>query len=222
MKNKSVFETLSVIDVSAYTKKKGRFNYVSWVFAWTEVKKKYPDMNSTVYENADGWNYHHDGKTAWVKVGVTIGELEHIEYYPVTNNSNQAIALENLNSFDVNTAIQRAITKSIARFGCGLNVYAGEDLPLSEDDFMTDEELEVKAKADAKVKAEAHKKSMANKELVKEYVHKIDVNCAREEAGEVQTLLDEVNEAGIKRGVWDKVNPISIAFINSMNEELVA
>jgi len=69
---------------------------------------------------------------------------------------------------------------------------------------------------------EIEKKESKDKELVKEYVHKIDVNCAREEAGEVQTLLDEVTEAGIKRGVWDKVNPISIAFINSMNEELVA
>jgi hypothetical protein len=138
---KTVFETLSVVNVGANVKTKGRFNYLSWVWAWTEVKKKYPDMNSTVYENADGWNYHHDGKTAWVKVGVTINGLEHIEYYPVTNNSNQPIAITKINSFDVNTAIQRAITKSIARFGLGLNVYAGEDLPLSEDDFLTDEQI---------------------------------------------------------------------------------
>jgi len=139
--SKSIFETLSVVNVGANVKPKGRFNYLSWVWAWTEVKKKYPNMNSTVYENADSWNYHHDGKTAWVKVGVTIGELEHIEYYPVTDNSNNAITLEKINSFDVNTAIQRAITKSIARFGLGLNVYAGEDLPLSEDDFLTDDQI---------------------------------------------------------------------------------
>jgi hypothetical protein len=215
MKNKSVFETLSVIDVSAYTKKKGRFNYVSWVFAWTEVKKKYPDMNSTVYENADGWNYHHDGKTAWVKVGVTIGELEHIEYYPVTNNSNQAIALEKLNSFDVNTAIQRAVTKSIARFGCGLNVYAGEDLPLSEDDFLTDEELQ--AKADVEAEEQAKKQ-----DLINNYIHKIDANCAQEETGEVKTLLNEVIEAGIRSDVWSGVNQPTKDFINAMGAKKVA
>ena len=215
MKNKSVFETLSVIDVSAYTKKKGRFNYVSWVFAWTEVKKKYPDMNSTVYENADGWNYHHDGKTAWVKVGVTIGELEHIEYYPVTNNSNQAIALENLNSFDVNTAIQRAITKSIARFGCGLNVFAGEDLPLNEDDFLTDEELQ--AKADVEAEEQAKKQ-----DLINNYIHKIDANCAQEETGEVKTLLNEVIEAGIRSDVWSGVNQPTKDFINAMGAKKVA
>ncbi len=215
MKNKSVFETLSVIDVSAYTKKKGRFNYVSWVFAWTEVKKKYPDMNSTVYENADGWNYHHDGKTAWVKVGVTIGELEHIEYYPVTNNSNQAIALEKLNSFDVNTAIQRAITKSIARFGCGLNVFAGEDLPLNEDDFLTDEELQ--AKADVEAEEQAKKQ-----DLINNYIHKIDANCAQEETGEVKTLLNEVIEAGIRSDVWSGVNQPTKDFINAMGAKKVA
>jgi hypothetical protein len=215
MKSKSVFETLSVIDVSAYTKKKGRFNYVSWVFAWTEVKKKYPDMNSTVYENADGWNYHHDGKTAWVKVGVTIGELEHIEYYPVTNNSNQAIALEKLNSFDVNTAIQRAVTKSIARFGCGLNVFAGEDLPLSEDDFLTDEELQ--AKADVKAEEQAKKQ-----DLINNYIHKIDANCAQEETGEVKTLLNEVIEAGIRSDVWSGVNQPTKDFINAMGAKKVA
>ena len=215
MKNKSVFETLSVIDVSAYTKKKGRFNYVSWVFAWTEVKKKYPDMNSTVYENADGWNYHHDGKTAWVKVGVTIGELEHIEYYPVTNNSNQAIALENLNSFDVNTAIQRAITKSIARFGCGLNVFAGEDLPLNEDDFLTDEELQ--AKADVEAEEQAKKQ-----DLINNYIHKIDANCAQEEAGEVKALLHEVIDAGIRSEVWGGVNQVTKDFIDAMGAKKVA
>ena len=215
MKNKSVFETLSVIDVSAYTKKKGRFNYVSWVFAWTEVKKKYPDMNSTVYENADGWNYHHDGKTAWVKVGVTIGELEHIEYYPVTNNSNQAIALEKLNSFDVNTAIQRAVTKSIARFGCGLNVYAGEDLPLSEDDFLTDEELQ--AKADVEAEEQAKKQ-----DLINNYIHKIDANCAQEEAGEVKALLHEVIDAGIRSEVWGGVNQVTKDFIDAMGAKKVA
>ena len=85
--------------------------------------------------------------------------------------------------------------------------------------IMQQEKIKAKEKAEAKAQAEAAAEA---KELVKEYVHKIDVNCAREEAGEVQTLLDEVNEAGIKRGVWNKVNPISIAFINSMNEELVA
>lgn len=45
-----------------------------------EVKKAYPDAYYTIYENTEGWNYHTDGKTCWVKTGVTIEGLEHIEY----------------------------------------------------------------------------------------------------------------------------------------------
>ena len=34
-----------------------------------------------------------------------------------------------LTSFDVNKAIQRSLTKALARHGLGLYIYAGEDLP---------------------------------------------------------------------------------------------
>jgi hypothetical protein len=35
-------------------------------------------------------------------------------------------------SFDVNKAIQRSLTKAVARHGLGLYIYAGEDLPEDE------------------------------------------------------------------------------------------
>ena len=95
----------------------------------SEVKKLYPNATYTIYENADGLNYHHDGITAWVKTGVTINEMEHIEYLPVMNNYNKSIALADITSFAVNTSIQRSLTKAIARHGLGLYIYAGEDLP---------------------------------------------------------------------------------------------
>ena len=41
---------------------------------------------------------------------------------------NKAIPLERVTSFDVNTAIQRSLTKACARHGYGLKVYAGEDV----------------------------------------------------------------------------------------------
>ena len=221
MTAKSAFETLSVIDVGANVKPKGRFNYLSWVWAWTECKKKYPNMNSTVYENTEGLNYHHDGKTAWVKVGVSIEGLEHIEYYPVTDNSNNAITLEKLNSFDVNTAIQRATTKSIARHGLGLNVYAGEDLPLSEDDFLTDEELIVKNKeAQAKEMEEAEAQAK-QQDLINNYIHTLQVNCANEEVGEVEMLFGEMSEK-VKAYVWHGINQPTKDFINAIKAEKVA
>lgn len=139
-KIKSVFDTLNEINVNEHTEKKNNLTYLSWAWAWAEVKKKYPLANYTIYENKDGWNYFTDGKTAWVKTGVTIEGLEHIEYLPVMDYNNRSIPLERLTSFDVNKAIQRSLTKAVARHGLGLYIYAGEDLP----ETASDDQKEVK------------------------------------------------------------------------------
>ena len=127
---KSVFETLSTINVNKNTEKKNGLTYLSWAWAWAEVKKNYPDANYTVYETPNGRIYWDDGRTAWVKTGVTINGLEHIEYLPVMDGaSKRALPLESITSWDVNKAIQRSLTKAAARQGLGLYIYAGEDLP---------------------------------------------------------------------------------------------
>jgi hypothetical protein len=131
-KTKSVFETLNAINLNDLKEDKGKMTYLSWAYAWGEVKKLYPDMTSTVYENVEGLNYHHDGKTAWVKTGITIQGQEHIEYLPIMDNRNASIPLERINSSDVNKSIQRSMTKAIARHGLGFYIYAGEDLPETE------------------------------------------------------------------------------------------
>lgn len=123
------FIELNKIDVSDKTEKKGNLTYLSWAWAWGELKKKYPDANSTVYENEQGWNYHTDGKTCWVKTGVTVNGIEHIEYLPIMDYRNNSIPVDKVTSTDVNKAIQRSITKAIGRHGLGLYIYAGEDLP---------------------------------------------------------------------------------------------
>jgi hypothetical protein len=61
-----------------------------------------------------------------------VNGLEHIEYLPVMDHRNNSIALERVTSFDVNKAIQRSLTKALARHGLGLYIYAGEDLPDDE------------------------------------------------------------------------------------------
>ena len=128
----SVFETLNNINVNGHTEKKNGLTYLSWAWAWSEVKKAFPGANYTIYENPQGWNYFTDGKTCWVKVGVTIDELEHVEYLPVMDFKNKSIKADDVTSFDVNKAIQRALTKACARHGLGLYIYAGEDLPEEE------------------------------------------------------------------------------------------
>jgi hypothetical protein len=131
-KKQSVFEVLNSINVNEHTEKKGNLTYLSWAWAWQQVKKNYPSAFYTIYENKNGMNYHTDGRTCWVKTGVTIEGLEHIEYLPVMDMRNQSIPYERVTSFDVNKAIQRSLTKAVARHGLGLYIYAGEDLPDGE------------------------------------------------------------------------------------------
>ena len=126
------FNDLYAVNVNGHTEKKNGLTYLSWAWAWGEIKKKHPDATYTVYENADGWNYHTDGRTCWVKTGVTVNGIEHIEYLPVMDYKNKSISTENVTSFDVNKAIQRSLTKACARHGLGLYIYAGEDLPEEE------------------------------------------------------------------------------------------
>ena len=129
MQENTVFSTLNAINCNEHTERKGSLTYLSWAWAWQMVKTHFPDATYTIYENPEGWNYFTDGRTCWVKTGVTIQGLEHIEYLPVMDNSNKSIPLCDIKSFDVNKAIQRSLTKACARHGLGLYIYAGEDLP---------------------------------------------------------------------------------------------
>lgn len=132
MEEKSVFSVLNAVNVNEHTEKKNGLTYLSWAWAWQEVKKRFPDAQYTIYEREDGVNYWTDGRTCWVKTGVTIGGLEHIEELPVMDYRNAAIPLDKVTSTDVNKAIQRSLTKACARHGLGLYIYAGEDLPDGE------------------------------------------------------------------------------------------
>lgn len=127
------FKILNAVSVNEHTERKGKLTYLSWAWAWAEIKKRYPSSYYTVYETPNGMIYHNDGNTAWVKTGVTLvdGEekLEHIEYLPIMDAMNKSLPLSKITSFDVNKTIQRSLTKACARHGLGLYVYAGEDLP---------------------------------------------------------------------------------------------
>lgn len=136
-----IFNILNAINVQEHIEKKNGLSYLPWAWAWAEIKKRYPMSTYTVYENADGLCYHTDGKTAWVKTGVTVVDgdtaIEHIEYLPVMDMRNKSIQLAAITSFDVNKAIQRSLTKAVARHGLGLYVYAGEELPEDEKPEIT-------------------------------------------------------------------------------------
>lgn len=124
----------------------------------------------TIYEAADGCLYHTDGRTCWVKTGVTVvdGEtsIEMIEYLPVMNYQNKSLPLKEVTSFDVNKAIQRSLTKACARHGLGLYIYANEDLPEAEAAaLVTPQDVDKVVKAHCRGMTAEQKKEVA--EIIK-------------------------------------------------------
>lgn len=126
---KSTFKTLAAVNVKDRVEKKGRFDYLSWAYAWAMIKDKYPNANRRVYESeSTELNYFTDGRTGYVKVGVKIEGVEHVDYLPIMGHNNQSLPIDKITSFAVNKTIQRSTVKAIAMHGLGLSLWAGEDL----------------------------------------------------------------------------------------------
>ena len=123
----NTFTTLSAVDVNKHIEKKGRFSYLSWPFAFSELFSRYPDAKIDV-RDWDGFPAVKSPAKGWmVCVSVTIGQNVRTQWHPVLDNNNKTIAEPD--TFQINTSIQRGAVKAIALHGLGLYIYAGEDLP---------------------------------------------------------------------------------------------
>jgi len=154
-KNINTFEILNNINLNDKTKEKIGLKYLSWAYAWGELKKAFPDASYIIYDRdittteeiitkEDGYEkkttitttntvpYFTDGKTCFVKVGVNINGVEYIEQFPIMDNKNNSVPYSSITMVAVNKALQRAFVKACARHGLGLYIYAGEDLPEAE------------------------------------------------------------------------------------------
>ena len=143
----TVFKTLNAINVNEHKEDKNGLSYLSWVWAWAEVKKAYPDAVYSI-EKFNGLPYVYDENTGYmVYTTVTIEGITHEMWLPVMDSANKAMKAQAYKytgkygkeyvcnaatMFDVNKAIMRCLTKNLAMFGLGLYIYAGEDLPESE------------------------------------------------------------------------------------------
>lgn len=144
--NKSVFETLFEINVNGHIEKKKDLTYLSWPYAWAEVKKKYPNATYKIHLFGEKQlPYVFDESTGYmVFTSVTIENLTHTMWLPVMDSANKTmkskpytystkfkkdIPVEAATMFDVNKAIMRCLVKNLAMFGLGLYIYSGEDLP---------------------------------------------------------------------------------------------
>jgi hypothetical protein len=126
------YKILSETSVKDKVEKKGNLQYLSWSHAWHILKTHYPNAQRKVYESEHtGLNYFTDGVTAYVKVGIIVEGLEHIDYLPVMDNRNGSVRIEKVTSRDVNDAIMRSTTKAIAFHGLGLSLWTGEEVSVS-------------------------------------------------------------------------------------------
>lgn len=147
----AVFEDLNGLNINGHTEKKKvegkELTYLSWPWAWAEVKKRYPDAHYSIWKNSDGLPYTEDPMTGYmVFTSVTIDGVTHEMWLPVMNGANRAMkraqyeyttkygkkSVEAATMMDINKTIMRCLVKNLAMFGLGLYIYAGEDLPETE------------------------------------------------------------------------------------------
>ena len=228
MDEKSVFAELFAVNVNEHTETKKsdgtELTYLSWPFAWAEVKKRYPGAKYEIVKQENGLPYVYDENTGYmVSTRVTINGVSHEMWLPVMDGANKAMKsapyiykVKNKNfrfakkcadgvyrdsygkeqpeffektvnaatMFDVNKAIMRCLVKNLAMFGLGLYIYAGEDLPESEQPEPAqpvtpdspDVEIAVaKGMCQTAMKAYAQRSGKGNKEVndaVREYIGK--------------------------------------------------
>jgi len=145
--SKGVFKTLYELNVNDKTEKKSNLSYLSWTFAWSEVKKLYPDASYQIWKDEDGNPFTHSKTLGYMCYTTVRIEDETLEMWlPVMNGANKAMrdeayvyttkygekSVEAATMFDINKTIMRCLVKNLAMFGLGLYIYAGEDLPEQE------------------------------------------------------------------------------------------
>ena len=135
-------EMLLKKNVNDHVEKKNGLSYLSWAWAWAEALKADPQASFSVQMFGDKCYMEING-TAMVWVTVTMFGKPMVCQLPVMDNFNKPITIEGvtttnkygkevttkLDSFNVNTAIMRCMTKALALHGLGMYLYSGEDLP---------------------------------------------------------------------------------------------
>ncbi len=142
-----VYNALRIVDVTGHVEEKdtgkAKLKYLSWAWAWDEVRKRYPSASYSIVKNEHGLPYFVDPQLGiMVYTTVTIDGETHEMWLPVMDGSNSPMKLEPYSistkwgskpvaaatMFDINKTVMRCLTKNLAMFGIGLALYAGEDL----------------------------------------------------------------------------------------------
>lgn len=157
---RTAFDTLFHLDVNERVEKKksgkNTLSYLSWAWAWAEVKKRYPEAQYEILKFENNKPYVFDEKTGYmVFTIVTIEDISHEMWLPVMDGANKAMkhesykyttkfngekTVEPATMFDINKTIMRCLVKNLAMFGLGLYIYSGEDIPEVEEEQKASKE----------------------------------------------------------------------------------
>ncbi|WCT58846.1 Sak single strand annealing protein [Limosilactobacillus vaginalis] len=202
---KSVFEVLSKVDVSNHIdlikmKKGPELKYVSWAFAWSMLKSKYPDTPTPTFKRfpemvlttkQEAYKIKSYGKeytryrTVVTNFQITNREVPYLTTTTGTmvectikvngtDYSESLYVMDNANNAVINPTMQqiyktqkRCLVKALAMAGLGLNLYAGEDLPMgdiSESDKQREEAKEQAKKQEIKSRLDKALKVLADEQ----------------------------------------------------------
>lgn len=144
-------------------------SYLSWAWAVDTLQTMLP-MSYKVKEFDDGTGrqvpYLYDKALGYVVfTEITILGITKEMWLPVMDNKNKSMksevysittksgnqTIQAATSFDLNKTIMRCLVKNISMFGLGLYIYAGEDLPPREIEYITEEQLEEFKKLGVKI-----------------------------------------------------------------------
>lgn len=214
------FKKLFAVNCNDKTEKKDngstQLTYLSWCYAWSEVKKEYPDANYEILKFGENkLPYVYDEKTGYmVFTRVEIEGVEHEMWLPVMDSANKAMKdkpytykvkeyqnrkwtgqyidkyVMPATMFDINKTIMRCLTKNLAMFGLGLYIYAGEDLPESTTDVygITESGVPIGEPTSSKKKTVKTNKVVMIQDTQKEMIKN------RFTADEIKAYLEEINK----------------------------
>lgn len=209
----SVFETLSKIDVSDHVEQKMGLSYLSWAWAWQTVKNIYPDtpnpkptkyqemlITKTGYELTERKVPYLTTPTGTiVEMTVTIKGVDYTQQLYVMDNKNKTVI--NPTQAQINKTAQRCIVKALAMAGLGLNLYAGEDLPMGDISEQDKKKAEQKRK-----QSEQRAKLQAVLSEYRELLQKV-AEIYETTTGEVEKQVKETAEKDISN--FDKMPAIN-------------
>lgn len=93
-KKLNYFEQLNNINVQDKIEKKNGLSYLSWAWAWQEIKKRHSSIQYEVLKNESGLPFFKSDEGYMVYTKVTIDDITHEMWLPVMDGANKAMKSE--------------------------------------------------------------------------------------------------------------------------------